>query len=125
MKKILALSLTILMVLSLCACGAPKTFEAAVEKAEKKIEEWNSVNYNTYGYTSVYPENGKSFTVIMIPQLIDSNPGMYTKDMAKVAAKGVYKDIAKCFSAVDTTVVIAVMTRKGDILYMFNSEDFK
>lgn len=122
MKRMIAALLLIIMCLSLCACGAPRTFEAAVEKAESKISKWDSQNYNGYGYTSTYPENGKSFSVLMIPTL--DNPGMYTEFVAKAAAKEVYKDISKCFSALDTKIIIAI-GNSSKIMYMFTEDDFK
>ena len=125
MKKAISLFLALVLCLSLCACGAPKTFSDAVAKAEEKIEKWDSACYNTYHYTSTYPENGKSFTIIMIPTEFDSHPEMYTKFMAESCAKEIYEKTAKCFSSLDTAVLIAVGTQDGNILYLFNSENFK
>lgn len=122
MKKAISLILVLMLCISLCACGAPKTFSAAVEKAETKISKWNSQNYNGYGYTSTYPDNEKSFSVLMIPTLDD--PGMYTKFVAKAAAESVYKDISKCFSALDTKVLV-VIGNSSEIMYIFTEDDFK
>lgn len=122
MKKALSLILALILCLSLCACGVPKTFEAAVEKAESKISEWDSQNYNGYGYTSTYPDNEKSFSVLMIPTL--DNPGMYTEFVAKAAAEEVYKDISKCFSAVDTEILV-VIGNSSEIMYIFTKDDFR
>lgn len=121
MKKALSLLLALVICLSLCACGAPKTFEAAVEKAEAQLSEWDSQNYNGYGYTSTYPDNEKSFTVLMIPTL--DNASMYTESMAKVAAKLAYQDISEYFSALDTKVLI-VIGNSSEIMYTFTAEDF-
>ena len=52
MKKTISLILALTLCLSLCACGAPKTFEEAAEKAEAKIAEWDSQKYNGYYYNS-------------------------------------------------------------------------
>lgn len=122
MKRLIALLLLLALCLSLCACGAPKTFSAAVEKAEAKIEKWNSQNYNGYGYTSTYPDNEKSFSVLMIPTL--DNAGMYTEFVAKAAAEQVYKDISKCFAALDTKVLV-VIGNSSEIMYIFTEDDFK
>ena len=121
MKQVLALLLALVICLSLCACGAPKTFDQAVAKAEENIAKWDSQNYNGYGYTSTYPENEKSFTVIMIPTL--DNDGMYTEFVAKGAAEEIYEETAKCFSALDTEVLIVIGNSK-EIMYTFTAEDF-
>lgn len=120
MKKAIAIILTLALCLSLCACGAPKTFEEAVEKAEARIEEWDSQKYNGYYYNSYY-ESEKSFWVFMYTAL--DNAGMYTESVAKTAADLVYKDISKCFSALDTQVAI-VIRDEDEILYFFLPEDF-
>ena len=125
MKRIISLTLVLVLCLSLCACGTPKTFADAVAKAESKIEKWDSQKYNTYRYTSVYPETEESFTVVMIPTLIDTTPEMYTSYMAKVCAEEIYEDTAKYFSALDTIIMIAVMTEDGELLYMFDAGSFE
>lgn len=125
MKRIISLTLVLVLCLSLCACGAPKTFADAVAKAEGKIEKWDAKSYNTYRYASAYPETGESFTVVMVPTLIDTTPAMYTSIMAKTSAEEIYEETAKCFSALDTIIMIAVMTEDGEILYMFDSGTFE
>lgn len=121
MKRVIALLLVLSLGFALCACGAPKTFEEAVEKAEKQLEKWDSQNYNGYGYTSTYPENEKSFSVLMIPTL--DEPLMYTEFVAQTAAEHVYKEISKCFANVDTEILI-VIGNSSEIMYIFTEEDF-
>jgi hypothetical protein len=122
MKKALSLLLVLVMCLSLCACGAPKTFEEAVTMAEAKLEEWDSQKYNGYRYTSWYTVEGKPFIVMMIPTL-DAD-GMYTEFVAKGAAEEIYKDISKCFSAVETEVSIMIGDSE-EVKYIFEADDFK
>lgn len=121
MKRFIAILLLFAFCCSLCACGAPKTFEEAVEKAEAQIDKWDSQNYNGYGYTSTYPDNEKSFSVLMIPTL--DNDGMYTEFVAKGAAEEVYDTISKYFSALDTEVLV-VIGDSSQIMYIFTEEDF-
>lgn len=120
MKKTISIILVLALCMSLCACGAPKTFEEATEKAEEKIAEWDSQKYNGYYYNSYY-ENEKSFWVFMHTAL--DNAGMYTASVAKTAAGEVYKDISKCFSALDTQIVILIRD-EDEVLYTFTAEDF-
>ena len=120
MKKALSLLLALVMCLSLCACGAPKTFDKAVEKAEEKLEKWDSQNYNGYSYSSTYPESEKTFSVIMIPTLDDAH--MYSKFVAEAAAEEVYKDISKIFSKLDTEVYILLSSSDG--ILTFSADDF-
>ena len=122
MKKIVSLLLAFSLCFALCACGTPQTFEEAVEKAEGIISKWDSQTYNGYGYTSTYPDNEKSFSVLMIPQLDD--PGMYTEYVASAAAEEVYKEISKCFSALDTEVLV-VIGNSSEIMYIFTEKDFE
>ena len=121
MKRIVATILLVTMCISMCACGVAKTFEEAVAKAETKIAKWNSQTYNGYGYSSTYPDNGKSFSVLMIPKL--DSAGMYTEFVAQAAAEEVYKDIKKIFSALDTEVLI-VIGNSSEIMYIFTASDF-
>ena len=58
----------------------------------------------------------------MIPTL--DAPGMYTEYVAKAAAEEVYKDISKCFSALDTKIMI-VIGNSNEIMYIFTEDDFK
>ena len=122
MKRAVAIILVVVLCVSLCACGAPKTFAEAVEKAEAKISKWDSQKYNGYYYNSYYPsEKGESFWVFMYTAL--DNPGMYTAFVAKTAAQEVYRDISKCFAALDTKIIILIRD-EDEILYSFAAEDF-
>lgn len=124
MRNTIFLITSLALCLSLCSCGAPATFSAAAEQAEEKILKWDEESYNAFGYASTYPHSREAFTVIMTAQS-DPDPIMHTASMTKATAREIFKETSRCFAEMDTTVVIAVMSADGELMYTFVERDFR
>ena len=124
MKKTIALILALVLCLSMLAC-APKTFPEAVEKMEELLADWNDGHRNGFAYTCVYDEEKATYVVVMDPIHLASTPDLYSENDLKLCTSLIYEDASKCFSALDVTLGVIVVTENGTILYTCDASNYE
>lgn len=117
MKKAIPLILALVLCLSLCACGAPKTIADACKKADNLVEKWDQEGKSLCGYTSEYVPEGKMYSVTVYSLTAEDETEFFKEFNAKDRCEFVYEELEQYFSSFDVAILAMMIDENQNVYY--------
>ena len=118
MKKFFSLLGVLTMILSLCACGAPKTIADACKKADSLVEKWDKDSKNLSGYKSEYNSESQLYFVTTYSLTAADETDFAKEYNAKRNCKFVYEELKNVFSNVDVGISVMMLDENQNVYYL-------
>ena len=118
MKKFLSLLLASLLCFSLSACGAPKTVEDALKKADAIVEKWDKDTHYGCGFESDYSSESNKYYVTSY-LLTAADETISAKFVtAELCSEFIYEGLSEILSDFGVSIVTVMIDENEDIYYV-------
>ena len=119
MKKISLLLVICMLMASLFGCGAPKTLEDALAKANKKVEKWNSKTEATCSYRYAFLDDSNTYLVYVKSLTVEDDTDSYKEYIAEDRSEFVYEELKSIFENFpDVAIGVAMENENGKYYYL-------
>lgn len=105
------------MLLGLCACGAPKSIDAACKKADSLVEKWDRNSKYLSGYESRYEPQVKMYFVTTYSLTADDETDFARQHNAERNCKFVYKELESILSDFDIRIIVMMNDENQNVYY--------